>query len=101
MNLFDLEGLREKRDDLEEISSKEGFWNNNEEAQRVLKEKKIIENKIDEYGELENQIEEIELLLQLAIEEQEESLIPEVKEEYEKYKAKVEELRLRTPHKGE
>lgn len=79
----------------------EGFWNDHDQAQKLLKEKKRIETKIGEYEGLASEFEDIRVLISLAEEEDDESLIPEIEEAYAQYKKKSEELRIKTLLSGE
>ena len=66
MSPFDLAGLRETLKSLDEKTQAEGFWEDHENAQKVMKEKKSIENKIEEYEALATEIEDVEVLISLA-----------------------------------
>lgn len=103
MTLFDLAGLRNRLDEINTESRIEGFWDDHETAQKLLKEKKSLENKIESYESLEQTLEDIETLIEMAEEgestsdaEEKASIVAEVKESYEHYKEKSEELRLKT-----
>lgn len=101
MNLFDLANLREKRDELNMKVEIEGFWDDHEAAQKLLKEKKGIETKIEQYETLETELEEIGILIEMAVEETDESLVSEIQAAYDNYKNDVENLRLKTLLNGE
>lgn len=108
MSLFDLAGLRERLSEMETETQIEGFWDDHERAQKLLKEKKAMENKVEAYEELEKTLEEIEILIEMAEEgeatasaEENEMLAEEAKENYEAFTEKVEEIRLRTLLTGE
>jgi len=79
----------------------EGFWNDHEQAQKLLKEKKRIETKISEYTDLATEFEDVQVMIQLAEEEDDHSLIPDIEEAYASYKDKVEALRIKTLLDGE
>lgn len=79
----------------------EGFWDDHEAAQKLLKEKKQLDMKVDEYRGLCTELEEVELLISLAEEEQDDSVIPEIQQAYAAYKKKREEMRIRTLLDGE
>ncbi len=55
-----------------------GFWDNPAEAQPILKERTILSDKIDQYKQLTNDLEEGEILLDLAIEEADKEAFTEV-----------------------
>lgn len=101
MTLFDLAGLKKRLDEIDGVSQVEGFWNDHEAAQKLLKEKKMLENKVDEFKELETDIEDVEVLMELALEAQDETMVPEILAAYDKYKLQLENLRLKTLLDGE
>ena len=101
MSPFDLAGLKGKLKDFDEQSHRPGFWDDHENAQKVMKEKKSVENKIEEYETLATAIEDIEVMMELAEEMEDESMIPEISEAYDKACEDVETLRLKTLLTGE
>ena len=66
MSPFDLAGLREKSEELNKETIKDGFWDDSEAAQSLLKKKSSIDNKISQYEELEKGFKDIEELIVLA-----------------------------------
>lgn len=101
MSPFDLVGLREAQKKLEEQTQAQGFWDDHENAQKVMKDKKSIENKIEGYEVLAAEIEDVEVLISLAEEEEDPAMAEEIKEAYEAAAEKLEELRLATLLTGE
>ena len=101
MSPFDLAGLRETLKSLDEKTQAEGFWEDHENAQKVMKEKKSIENKIEEYEALATEIEDVEVLISLAEEADDASMVKEITESYEAAAEKLEALRLATLLTGE
>jgi len=101
VNLFDLAELKARLAEMDFSCEAEDFWDDHEAAQKLLKEKKAIENKVQEFNELETEIEEVEILIELAMEADDESLVPEILAGYEKYKIQLENLRLKTLLDGE
>ena len=103
MSLFDLARLENRLSEMETETQIEGFWDDHEAAQKLLKEKKSIENKVNAYRELEQSIEDIEVLIEMAeeseassSEEENAMLAEEVNVAYEEYLNKVEDMRLKT-----
>lgn len=82
-------------------TEQEGFWEDHEAAQKLLKEKKSVETKLDEYHELQAALEDIEVLIDLAVEEEDASLVPEVQQTYEGFKEKLDTIRVKTLLSGE
>lgn len=89
-------GLKNRLADIEIECSIDGFWNNPEAANKLLKEKKSVENKLKEYSQIENGIEELELIIELAREDQDEELIKEANTAYDRLVKQTEELKLKT-----
>ena len=101
MSPFDLAGLRDQLKGLDEKTQASGFWDDHEKAQKVMKEKKSIENKIEEYDALATEIEDVEVLILLAEEAQDASMTKEIQDAYDAAAEKLEELRLATLLTGE
>lgn len=101
MSPFDVAGLSERLNEINKATEADGFWDDHEKAQKLLKEKKSVESKIDEYRELSKEFEDIGVLIELAEEEEDQSMVPEIQEAYEGYKKKFEDLRIKTLLNGE
>lgn len=101
MTLFDLAGLEVQLKKMEEESHREDFWNDHEAAQRLLKEKKSLDNKVDEFRGLEQDLEDVEVMIELATEAEDESLVPEIQASYDSSKKNLEALRIKTLLDGE
>jgi peptide chain release factor 2 len=101
VTLFDLAGLEAQLRKMEEESHREDFWNDHEAAQKLLKEKKSLDNKVDEFRGLERDLEDVEVMIELATEAEDESLVPEIQASYESFKKNLEALRIKTLLDGE
>lgn len=77
---FDIPSLKKRVEELDAEAVKESFWQDVENAQKVLQESKNLKDKIHEYDELFGKIEDLEVLIDLALEEEEDSLEEEEKE---------------------
>ena len=64
MNLFDLARLKEELHRTNKEIEQEDFWNNIEYAQKVMKDKKAMEDTIDGHTSLESTISDIEELIE-------------------------------------
>ena len=62
---------------IEETSSATGFWNDQKNAQNLMREKTTLENKIQSINDLENGLNDQLEMLQLANDEQDQELISE------------------------
>ncbi len=95
MSLFDLAGLKKRLAELEEISARDGFWDDHNAAQKLLKEKKSIENKVSEYEKAASELEDIAELTEMAEEAQDEEMAGEINASFKKCSQQIEELKLR------
>jgi peptide chain release factor 2 len=101
VSLFDLAGLKNRLKEINEKVESEGFWDDHESAQKLLKLKKQIETKVDEYVGLMEEFEDIKVLIALAEEEEDLTLIPEIEDNYKAYREKAETVRIKTLLNGE
>lgn len=101
MSLFDPEGLREKIEEYTLESTKEGFWNDQEKAQTLLKSKKVLEDKLKEYENLETMIEDMEVMIELSGEEEDEAMAQEVLALEKEYLKEYERIKIKTLLTGE
>jgi len=98
---LDLEGARREVEELEEKTSDPNFWNDLETSQKVLRRTKQLKNKIEKHARLVGQWEDLTTLVEMATEEDDESLLPEVTEGYASLEADLEEANLTTLLTGE
>lgn len=98
---FDVAGLRMRIEEIEQELQKEGLWDNPEAAQKIMKEKKSVERKLGEYDKLESDLSDIEVLIEMAEEEDDASLTEEITGNFEKLRNDTETLRLQTLLNGE
>ncbi|MDL2300710.1 peptide chain release factor 2 [Clostridiaceae bacterium OttesenSCG-928-D20] len=96
-----LSDARSEIAELESLSQDEGFWNDTENSQKILKRKKQLENKIAKYERLKGLFDDVSLLCEMALEEGDESLLPEVKSEFSRLEEELEAARLETLLSGE
>ncbi len=72
------------------------FWDNNENSQKVMKELKGLKDSIEKYHELENKFQDTKAFIEMGYEENDESLIPEIKESLDDFVESFEEFRIQT-----
>lgn len=101
MTLFDPAALEKELAKINAQTEQKEFWDNHESAQKLLKEKKAIENRLSEYRDLEQELEDIETLISLAEETMDESVVPEIEAMYQRVVNDAETLRIKTLLKGE
>jgi peptide chain release factor 2 len=86
---------------LEKESSEDGFWSNLENSQKVTQKIKQLKNKTASYKKLASRCDDLLTLCQMAIEENDESLLPELQEEFASFEEDLEAASLSTLLSGE
>ena len=77
------------------------FWDDNERAQKLTKELKDLEDTVNLITELKTQHSDILELIAMCYEENDESMIPDVLDEFKEFSEKLENLRISTLLSGE
>lgn len=100
-DVLSIKASQERIESLNAETAKDGFWDDLENSQKVLQETKALERKIEKYNKLNNQLEDVITLIELSIEEEDESSVEEIKAEAEDFRKKLEEEKLSTLLTGE
>lgn len=74
--------------------AKENFWDHPEKTKNILKERTLLVGKIESFKKIRRDLEENEMLLDLAIEESDEDIITEVVQQIHDIKEKITKLSL-------
>ncbi len=96
-----LESAEKEIEELEGQSARDGFWNDVEKSQRVQKRLKQLKSKVENYQKLCSGWDDLMTLCEMAIEEDDDSMLPELQNEYAEFEKKLEETRLGTLLTGE
>jgi len=86
---------------LERTIEEPGFWDNAEHSQTVMKELKNLKDFLEVVEGLQTSYEDIDVLIDMAYEEEDVSLIPEIEEELTSFETRFENLRIETLLSGE
>ncbi len=86
---------------LEAESAKEGFWNDVNNSQKVQKRLKQLQNKVAKYEKLCAQWDDLMTICDMAIEENDDSMLDELKSGYAEFEETLESMRLSTLLSGE
>ena len=78
-----------------------GFWDNPERSNRQMKELKNLKDASQSYQDMHTKYDDILTLIEMAEEENDTSLVPEIQEEFENFVTTFEEMRIRTLLTGE
>ncbi|MBQ1463526.1 MAG: peptide chain release factor 2 [Ruminococcus sp.] len=100
-DVLNIKAAKDRVAQLNEETAKDGFWDDLENSQKVLQETKSLERKIDKYNKLNDKLEDIITLIELSIEEEDESSVEEIKTEITEFKTQLEEEKLSTLLTGE
>ena len=91
-----LESAQKEIEELEAASEREGFWNDVEKSQKVQKRLKTLKNKVENFQKLCAAWDDMYTICEMAIEENDDSMLEELESEYKQFSEKVEETRLST-----
>ena len=96
-----LESAREELERLHAMAASEGFWNDAANSQKVTKQTRLLETKIASFEKMCADREDMLVLCEMALEEDDDSLLPELEEGYAALEKEMEEARLETLLTGE
>ncbi len=88
--------LKEELAKLDEQTMQPGFWEDQEKAQKVMKSKKSIEDKLGELDRLNTSLEDLKVMIEMAEEADDEETALEAKSEKETLEKDLENLMLKT-----
>lgn len=86
---------------LKEQSSVDGFWNDIENSQIIMQKVKALENKIERFDKLNESLEDIIMLIDLSLEEGDESVVDEIFSSSNEFKKRIDAEKLSTLLTGE
>ena len=93
---FDVAGKEAKIKELDVEISKDGFWDDLEKSQQVLKHSKGLKAVTERFYSIKSEYEDLYTLNSLALEEDDESLVSEINVGINKLRKKIEKLKLET-----
>ena len=96
-----LEAAQKEIEELEAASEREGFWNDVERSQKVQKRLKNLKDKVENYQKLCASWDDMYVMCEMAIEENDGSMLEELQSEFVSFSEKVEATRLSTLLTGE
>ena len=105
-----LEGLSDSlnlgacKEELERLHAQiesDGFWDNQETSQKVMKRARQLEAKMERYEKMVSQWDDLTTICEMAIEENDDSMLDELSAGYAELEEKMEEARLETLLTGE
>jgi len=100
-NALRIELLKEEVESLEAKTSDPAFWNDQEKSGKILQQIKQLKTKIEDYESLCAKLEDTIVLAELAIEENDDSMVDEVQSEMASIEAEEERQRILVLLSGE
>ena len=99
--VFDVQGQRKRLAELEALLAKDGFWDDPDNAPRILKERTQITDRLDTYDTLFNEVQDNTLLLDMALEEEDQATVGELDTQYTDLEKRVHSFSLAMMLDGE
>ena len=93
---LNIEGLRNELERLHAMQEAPGFWDNPEKSQQIVMKTKSCENKLEKYKQMTSSWEDLMTICEMAAEEDDDSMLPELIEGFDKLSADMESCRLQT-----
>ena len=97
-------GIERCKEDIERLHAQiesPGFWDNAEVSQKVMKQARQVEAKVERYEKMCSHWEDLMTICEMAIEENDDSMLEELKEGYTALEEEMERERLETLLSGE
>ncbi|MCR5702710.1 MAG: peptide chain release factor 2 [Lachnospiraceae bacterium] len=98
---LDIPIKKDKVAELEADMEAPDFWNDVERSNEVMKTVKNLKDTLAAFEQVEEQYEEIGVLIEMAEEENDASLVPEIEDTFNTFKENFETLRIQTLLSGE
>jgi len=92
---------RQELERLHMMASAEGFWDDPAKSQKILQQTKQLENKCDGYDKMCADWDELMLICEMAMEEDDDSMLEELQTGYDRLTTAMESARLETLLSGE
>ena len=94
MNLFDIAKKKKQVEELEEQTKADEFWTDMEKSAKVLQEIKALKDKIEGIEKTKSLIDDTNVLIELGNEANDESVIPEIKQNVKAISKKIDKMEI-------
>ena len=97
-------GIEKANEDLDRLHAQiesDGFWDNQEVSQKVMKQARLLEAKVERYQKMCAHWDDLMTICEMAIEENDDSMLEELTEGYAQLESQMEAARLETLLSGE
>lgn len=99
--IFDLTNKEEELETLQEETAQPDFWNDPPNAQKITQRVSNLRNDVEQYRKLYAQLEDLQVLLGLAIEEDDQTVSEEIQADLKRITAEVEGIEFKLMLSGE
>ena len=93
--IFEIDGKREEIKNLEAKTNVQGFWDDNDQAQGVLKQITLRKTWVDQWENQHQQIEDLDVLLELLNEDAESGLETEIVDQLANIEKNLDDIEFR------
>ena len=93
---LNLEGLKNELERLHAMQEAPGFWDDPEKSQKIVMKAKQAENKVERYEKMVSSWDDLMTICEMAAEEDDDSMLEELKEGFEALTSEMESCRLET-----
>ena len=100
-NSLDLENKEKRIAELDRMMEEPGFWDNPEESTKIVRENRSLKSTLERFQKLESGFADIGDMIELGNEEEDEGMIPEIREMLDEFVHDLEELKSETLLTGE
>ena len=91
----------EELERLHSMQESEGFWDDTAKSQKIVRQTRNLENTVSEYQHMESLWDDLMTICEMALEEDDDSMLDELKTGFEKLENNMETARLETLLTGE
>ena len=99
--LFDLDRKQEQIESLEYQMARDDFWEDVQKAQATAQELTVLKNSVESIQSLSTRLEDVQILLEMAQEENDQSVAAELNDNLQQIKNELDKLELDTLLNGE
>ena len=96
-----IDRIKVQVEELEQQAAQPGFWDDAEKSQEVLKKTGALKSKIEGYDKLVSMYEDLEVMIEMADEDEDESMLPEIDDQMKQLDKGMETARLTPLLSGE
>ena len=98
---LNLDRVRNELERFHAMQEAPGFWDDPDRSQKIVVQTKLLEAKLEKYHAMTAQMEDLLTICEMALEENDDSMLPELQEGFEELPQRMEEARLETLLTGE